>query len=365
MTVQLKESVNKLLQEGTAIPALPLALKEDRSFDEFRQRVLVNYYLDAGVGGLAVGVHTTQFNIRDPKFNLYEKILRIASEEIEAVIGDTPFIKIAGVCGGTEQALLEAELAVKYNYDIALLSMGGLHHYTEEQLLERTEAVAKIIPVFGFYLQPNAGGRILSYEFWERFMRIEGVVGVKTAPFNRYQTIDVIRAVCSSPRWKDIAIYTGNDDNIVPDLMTVYAFNIDGEVRRKEIIGGLLGHWAVWTSKAVALLKEVKEAKKNQTNFSRLLTEGIKVTDCNAAFFDVKNQFAGCIPGINEVLARQGLLAGSWCLDEQEVLGPGQKEEIDRVYREYPELNDDAFVKANLQKWEKMVEERLCLRKGE
>ncbi|MGM9974187.1 MAG: dihydrodipicolinate synthase family protein [Clostridiaceae bacterium] len=358
--IKLKEETAELLHSGTAIPALPLALNEDRTFDELHERMLLNYYIDSGVGGLAVGVHTTQFNIRDPKVNLYERILRIASEEIEAAGLHRPFIKIAGVCGPTEQAIKEASIAVKYNYDIALLSMGGLNDYSEEELLKRTREIAKIIPVFGFYLQTAAGGRVFSYDFWESFMNIEGVVGVKTAPFNRYQTLDVLRAVCSSPRCEEIAVYTGNDDNIVVDLLTTYEFNVQGKTVKKDIIGGLLGHFAVWTSKAAELMEEVKKAKASK-DITALLTKNVQVTDCNGAFFDVRNNFAGCIAGINEVLARQGLLKGNWCLDPEELLGPGQAEEIDRVYREYPELNDDDFVKENLPKWRKTAEEHIKL----
>ena len=358
--IKLKEETFELLHSGTAIPALPLALNEDRTFDELHERILLNYYIDSGVGGLAVGVHTTQFNIRDPKVNLYERILRIASEEIEAAGLHRPFIKIAGVCGPTEQAIKEASIAVKYNYDIALLSMGGLNDYSEEDLLARTREIAKIIPVFGFYLQTAAGGRVFSYDFWESFMNIEGVVGVKTAPFNRYQTLDVLRAVCSSPRCEEIAVYTGNDDNIVVDLLTTYEFNVQGKTVKKDIIGGLLGHFAVWTSKAAELMEEVKKAKATK-DITALLTKNVQVTDCNGAFFDVRNNFAGCIAGINEVLARQGLLKGNWCLDPEELLGPGQAEEIDRVYREYPELNDDDFVKENLPKWRKTAEEHIKL----
>lgn len=352
----LRPKIKELLFNGTVIPAYPLALHEDRSFDEFSQRVLTHYYIDAGVGGLAVGVHTTQFEIRDPEFDLYEKILRIASEEIKKAKLDHPFIKIAGICGSTDQAKNEAELAIKYGYDLGLLSMGNLPDYSEEDLLERTRQVAQMIPVFGFYLQPSVGGRVFSYQFWKEFMEIENVVAVKTAPFNRYQTLDVIRAVCSSTRKNEIVVYTGNDDNIVSDLLTTYRMSVDGKEVEKSIKGGLLGHWAVWTKTVVSIFNRIKKENKAGEEYAELLTLGTQITDVNAAFFDVKNNFKGSIPGINEVLARQGLLEGNYCLNPEEVMGEGQAEEITRVYENYPELSDDAFVKENLSKWTRRVQ---------
>lgn len=355
MAKRLNTDILNLLRTGTVIPACPLAINKDRAFEEFTQRVLVHYYMDAKAGGLAVGVHTTQFNIRDAKHNLYEKLLNVVYDEIISSNIQRPFIKIAGVCGETEQAIKEATIAEKIGYDMALLSMGGLNSYTEYELLERTKKIANIMPVFGFYLQPNAGGRRFSYEFWQKFADIDGVLAIKTAPFNRYDTLDVLRAVCSSNRCDEISVYTGNDDNIVADLLTKYKFNIDGHIIEKEICGGLLGHWAVWTSKAVELLEKINKVKDSGTGFEDLLSLGTQITDCNAAFFDVNNNFFGCIPGINEVLARQGLLLGNWCLDEKETLGEGQKEEIDRVYMAYPELNDDKFVSENIERWKESV----------
>lgn len=351
MVIKLREEIRNLLFEGTVIPAYPLALNEDKSLDEISQRALTHYYIDSGVGGLAVAVHTTQFEIREPKFNLFEKVLRIAMEEVEKRRLEKPFIMIAGICGKTEQAVKEAELASSLGYDFGLLSMGGLQGLTEEELLCRVQEVAKVIPVFGFYLQPSAGGRILSYEFWKKFMEIEGVYAVKTAPFNRYQTLDVLRAVCHSSRRDEIAVYTGNDDNIVSDLLTVYETTVKGEKVNKAFSGGLLGHWAVGTREAVSLFERIKMARSEGHGYGELLTEGTKVTDANSAFFDVNNNFGGCIAGINEVLSRQGLIRGNWCLLAKEALGVGQKEEIDRVIHEYPELSDHAFIKENLKKW--------------
>lgn len=348
MTERLSSAIKERLNQGVVIPAHPLALHEDRTFDEEHQRLLTKYYLDSGAGGVAVGVHTTQFEIRLPQYNLYEKVLSLASEEIANSRQKDSFIKIAGICGETEQAKSEAKLAVKHGYHLGLLSMGGLQYYTEDQLLNRTREVAAIMPVFGFYLQPSVGGRILSYDFWKAFCEIDNVMAIKLAPFNRYQTLDVVRAVCESSRYKEIALYTGNDDNIVADLLTTYRFRLNNEYREKEIVGGLLGHWAVWTNQAVNLLQQIKERRKSTSEF---LATGIEITDCNAAFFDVNNQFKGCIAGIHEVLRRQGLLKGTWCLDPDEKLSEGQKEEIDRVYNMYPHLNDDQFVQKNIESW--------------
>ncbi|WP_215223924.1 dihydrodipicolinate synthase family protein [Echinicola shivajiensis] len=342
----LNKELKRLLLDGTVIPAHPLALTENRVLDEESQRKLTQYYIQSGAGGVAVAVHSTQFEIRDPGIGLFEKILALATEEIDKAHLERPFIKVAGICGLTEQAVSEAEIATKLGYNIGLLSMGGLKGWTESQILERTAEVAKVIPVFGFYLQPSVGGRIFSYDFWEKLVQIEGVEAIKCASFNRYQTLDVMRAVANSSRREEIAMYTGNDDNIVADLLTDYSFPVGGQDVIVEFRGGLLGHWAVWTRKAVELLEEVKAYKKNPDpkTASNLLTKGIKITDVNAALFDPANAFHGCIPGIHEVLRRQGLLKGIWCLNPNEKLSPGQLEEIDRVYQDYPELNDDEFV---------------------
>lgn len=347
---ELHKEIKESLHAGTVIPAHPLALNENRQLDEDRQRGLTRYYMASGADGVAVGVHSTQFEIRDKGIDLFEPVLRLAIEEIEKASLDRPFIKVAGVVGPTEQALREAEIASGLGYDLGLLSAGGLGDLSEKELIRRTEQVAEIIPVFGFYLQPAVGGRLLSFEFWKDFAEIPNVQAIKMAPFNRYQSLDVVRGVCSSSRWKEIALYTGNDDNIVPDLLTTYRFNVNGEIREKEIVGGLLGHWAVWTQKAVTLLEEIKQCKKDKdyAMMQELLTRGIEVTDTNAVLFDEKNNFHGCIPGIHEILRRQGLLEGRWCLNPKEELSPGQSEEIDRIYSSYPHLNDDEFVAKNL-----------------
>lgn len=346
---RLTPEIKDLLFQGTAIPAYPLALNEDKSWDELSQRTLTHYYIDSGVGGLAVGVHTTQFEIRE--FGLYETVLRTAIEEIAKRDLNRPFIKIAGVCGDTPQAVAEATLARDLGYDIVLLSMGNLHHLSEDDHIARAQAVANIMPVCGFYLQPSAGGRIFPASFWERFVDIDNVVAFKTAPFNRYQTLDVIKAVLNSKRVDEIALYTGNDDNIVADLLTTYSITKDGKYIVKDIVGGLLGHWAVWTQKSVQIFNTIKEHKKLKLGYDELLELGTHITDSNAAFFDVRNGFKGCIAGINEVLARQGLLKGNWCLLDKECLSEGQSEYIDEVYANYPTLSDDAFVKENLAKW--------------
>lgn len=343
--------VKELLHKGTIIPAHPLVLDEGRQLDEDRQRRLTRYYMAAGVGGVAVGVHTTQFEIRRPEVNLLETVLTLAAEEIDKALLDRPFIKVAGIVGTTFNAVKEAELAVKYGYHLGLVSLGGLNDYSEADLIEHVRVIAEVIPVFGFYLQPIVGGRILSYKFWSEFVEIPNVHAIKVAAFNRYQTLDVVRAVCNSNRRNEIALYTGNDDNIVADLLTPYYFNINGEKIEKRFVGGLLGHWAVWTKKAVNLFNEIKQCHANDSSgIEKLLSKGIEVTDMNAVLFDAKNSFHGCIPGIHEVLRRQGLLADTWCLNTEEKLSGGQMGEIDRIYKMYPHNTDDAFVKEFLKK---------------
>ncbi|MDX2249163.1 MAG: dihydrodipicolinate synthase family protein [Bacteroidia bacterium] len=335
-----------LLMEGTVIPAHPLVLTEDRRLDEDRQRRLTRYYLAAGVGGLAVGVHTTQFAIRDPRHNLYEPVLRLAAEEVENARLTRPVLKIAGVSGDTEQALGEARLAASLGYDLALVSLNGLGAWSEEALLDRTRRLAEVMPLFGFYLQPAVGGKVLSYDYWKSFADIPNVMAIKIAPFNRYQTLEVVRAVCDSARRDEIALYTGNDDNIVLDLVTPYIFEREGKIYEKYIVGGLLGHWAVWTKTVVEIFEELKTLRQNGTPLTpEWLSKAIAITDANAAFFDAAHNFRGCIAGLHEVLRRQGLMEGIWCLDPEEGLSPGQMEEINRVYAAYPWLNDDGFVR--------------------
>jgi hypothetical protein len=351
MQLSLPIPIKELLHKGTVIPAHPLALNENRQLDKERQRRLTRYYMAAGAGGVAVGVHTTQFEIRKPEFNLLETVLRLAAEEIEKVKGDEPFIKVAGIVGPTTQALKEAALAVQYGYHLGLVSLGGLKDHSEAELIEHIKAVAEVIPVFGFYLQPAVGGRILSYNFWRHLADIPNVHAIKIAAFNRYQTLDVVRAVCSSARRDEIALYTGNDDNIVADLLTPYRFTINGEQVEKRFVGGLLGHWAAWTQKAVELLAEVKNViSTGAMDMENMLAKGIEVTDMNEVIFDARNGFHGCIPGIHEVLRRQGLLEGRWCLNPEEELSTGQMEEINRIYKMYPQNTDDDFVKTFLEK---------------
>lgn len=347
----IKQAVKEMLLEGTVIPAHPLALMKDRNLDETGQRTLTRYYIEAGAGGIAVGVHTTQFEIRDPAFDLYQKVLALAIEEMERANVPESFIKIAGICGPVAQAKEEAALSRSLGYDLGLLSMGGLDHLSESELLERARKVGEIIPLVGFYLQPAVGGRIFSYDFWREFADIPSVHAIKIAPFNRYHTFEVVRAVCNSRRSEEIALYTGNDDNIVLDLLTPYSITTDNGKVEKRIVGGLLGHWSVWTKKAVELFHEIKALQDLDDIPKELLITAQEITDSNAAFFDPANQFRGSIAGINEVLSRQGLLQGNWCLLEKEKLSPGQSEEIDRVYESYPHLHDDRFVRENLSKW--------------
>jgi hypothetical protein len=332
------------LQTGTVIPACPLALDANRHLDERRQRALVRYYIAAGAGGLAVGVHTTQFAIREARHGLFQPVLEIAAEELRK---RADVLRIGGVCGSTPQALDEAALLHSLDYHAALLSLAAMKDADETALIAHCREVSRVMPLIGFYLQPAVGGRVLSHRFWLQFAEIENVVAIKIAPFNRYQTLDVVRAVVESGR-EDIALYTGNDDNIVMDLLTPYQF----ESGSRRIVGGLLGHWAVWTRQAVALHQECRKIIADGGSVPPdMLRRAIEVTDANAAFFDAANGFAGCIAGLHEVLRRQGLLEGLWCLDPNEGLGAGQMAEIDRVYRAYPHLNDDAFVREHLDEW--------------
>jgi hypothetical protein len=341
----LSSEKKELLYQGTVIPAHPLALTADYELNEINQRRLTRYYIESGVGGIAVGVHTTQFEIRKPEINLLEAVFSITAQEVEKAGLTRPFLKIAGICGQTDQAISEAKLAQKYGYDMGLVSMAALGDRSEEEVIEHIRTVAQIIPVFGFYLQSAIGGRVYSYNFWEAFVNIPNVLAIKIAAFNRYQTLDVVRALCNSPRKDEVALYTGNDDNIVVDLITPYRFEINNEVVEKRFVGGLLGHWAVWTNKAVRLLAEIKEVTHTHTHaFEALLTKNVEVTDMNAAIFDPSHAFHGCISGVHQVLFKQGLLDGIWCLNPAEKLSEGQEQEIERVSKAYPHLIDDDFV---------------------
>ena len=329
---------------GVVIPAHPLALTEKRKLDERRQRALTRYYLAAGAGGIAVGVHTTQFQIRDPKFGLYEPVLALAAEELATkdVVG------IAGVCGRTAQATREAEIARNLGYHAALLSLVALAEASLDELIAHVRAVGEIIPVVGFYLQPAIGGQSFPAEFWRAFAEIESVIGIKIAPFDRYATQDVLRGVAASGRVSEIALYTGNDDHIVLDLISKFQFR----GRTLRLVGGLLGHWAVWTARAVELQRDLRQTAQSQDPIDpKWFVRSAEVTDMNAALFDVAHQFHGCIAGVNEILHRQGLLAGRWCLDPAEDLSPGQAEDLDRVVAAYPHLIDDQFVQENLDLW--------------
>ena len=343
--------VQRVLQRGVVLPACPLALTARRTLDERRQRALCRYYAAAGAGGLAVGVHTTQFAIRDPKIGLLEPVLSLAAEELtRADRGRAePLLRIAGVCGPIRQAQREAELAQRLGYHAILVSLAALKDADEAQLVEHCRILGGILPLFGFYLQPAVGGRVLPYSFWRRFLELESMAAIKIAPFNRYQTLDVIRAAAESGR-TDVALYTGNDDQIVLDLLTPFRFTCGGRTVERRIVGGLLGHWAVWTRRAVELLAACHAAQGNAIP-ADLLRRAAEVTDANAAFFDAAHGFAGCIAGLHEVLRRQGLFEAIWCLDAAESLSPGQAEEIDRVYRSYPHLSDDDFVAAGRDDW--------------
>ncbi len=345
--------VRAALREGQVIPAHPLALTSARKLDQRRQRALTRYYHAAGAGGVAVGVHTTQFAIREPKHALFAPVLRLAVDTVAECDAKTgrQTVRIAGICGPTPQAVREAVLARELDYHSGLLSLSALRQASTVALIDHCKTVAREIPLVGFYLQPAAGGRLLPYEFWRAFAEIPNVVAIKIAPFNRYQTLDVLRAVAESGRADEIALYTGNDDNMVLDLLTEFSFPTGTGDVHLHFSGGLLGHWACWTYQAAELLKQCKRSRRAREIPSSLLTLAAQVTDANAAFFDAANGFAGCIAGIHEVLRRQGLLEGTWCLNEREQLSPGQAEEIDRVYRAYRSLNDDEFVARHRDEW--------------
>ena len=337
-----------ILRDGTVIPAHLLALNEHRRLDVHRQRALSRYYIDAGSGGLAVGVHATQFAIREA--GLYGAALRAAAE-VATDWARRPVLLIAGLAGKTDQARREAQVACHLGYHAGLLSLGAMKGASEDDLILHCRSVSAVIPLVGFYLQPAVGGIALSEAFWRRFAELEEVVAIKIAPFNRYRTLDVVKGVIAARAEDRIALYTGNDDNILLDLVTPYVLPRGATAARIRIAGGLLGHWSVWTKSAVALLARVKAAIAAGTIDQELLGLAGKITDCNAAFFDVAHDFRGCIAGCHEVLRRQGLFSGIWCLDPAEGLSPGQGEEIERVMRTYPELGDDAFVAANLERW--------------
>ena len=336
------------LRRGLVIPAHPLALTAERKLDEARQRTLTRYYLAAGAGGVAVGVHTTQFEIRDA--GLYQPVLELAARTVDECM--EPLVKVAGICGQTKQAVAEAGIAAGLGYHAGLLSLGAMKDAGDDAVIAHCRAVAEVIPLFGFYLQPSVGGRVLSVDFWRRFAEIPNVVAIKIAPFNRYQTLDVVRAVAEAGRADGIALYTGNDDSIVADLLTVFRFAAGGRRITLRIVGGVLGHWAVWTKRAVELLDEIHAVIESGSPVPpELLIRGAEVTDMNAALFDPQHAFAGCIAGIHEVLVRQGLMRGRWCLNPREDLSPGQAEEIARVLAAYPHLCDDAFVASHLDAW--------------
>jgi dihydrodipicolinate synthase/N-acetylneuraminate lyase len=350
--MSIPSNVRTALQTGVAIPAHPLALNASLKLDERRQRALARYYIAAGSGGLAVGVHTTQFEIHNPEVGLLKPVLQLAKEEMDRADASrsTPLVRISGVCGKTEQAVQEAQLAADLGYHAGLLSLVAVADKTEDQMIAHCKAVSQALPLVGFYLQTAAHGPILPYSFWRKFADIKNVAAIKIAPFHRYRTIDVVRAIAESGR-EDIALYTGNDDTIVTDLLTPFTFHVDGKPVTRRIVGGLLGHWGVWTQKSVALLNEIKAVRLKPSLDANWLTRGAAVTDMNAALFDAANRYAGCIPGILEVLRRQRLTPSCCCLNPHEFLSPGQADELTRVCRAYPELTDDDFVAQHIEEW--------------
>ncbi|MCK1541800.1 dihydrodipicolinate synthase family protein [Bradyrhizobium sp. 147] len=345
---QINSDIRKLIAEGTVLPAHPLALTAERQLDKTHQRALTRYYVDAGAGGLAVGVHTTQFAIRD--VGLYRPVLELAAETA-ASWTKRPLAMVAGLAGPTSQAIAEARTARDVGYHAGLLSLAAMKSASEDEIIAHCTAVAAEIPLVGFYLQPAVGGVILSSQFWQRFASIDNVIAIKIAPFNRYRTLDVLRGVAAAAALDRVALYTGNDDHILLDLTLPFDLRDKGITTRTYFKGGLLGHWSVWTASAIQLFERCKAARHKDSVPADLLALDARVTDCNSAFFDVANNFHGCIAGCHEVLRRQGLMQGLWCLDPNEGLSPGQKQEIDRVCREHADLSDDAFVAAHLNKW--------------
>jgi dihydrodipicolinate synthase/N-acetylneuraminate lyase len=347
----MTQEVRARLRQGLVIPAHPLALTEERSLDERRQRALTRYYLEAGAGGIAVGVHTTQFAIRDPAVSLYEPVLTLAADAMDDHdrLRAGPVVRIAGIIGDTRQATSEAEIAHRLLYHVGLVSLAGVERESVDGLIDHVRAVAEIIPVMGFYLQPAVGGRDLPITFWRRLAELDRLLAIKIAPFDRDETRNVVCAVAESGRADEIALYTGNDDHILLDLLTPFHFGAGPVV---HIVGGLLGQWAIWTRRAVELHAECRRvAASGEPAPPELLVTAAQLTDASGAIFDAAHGYAGCLPGIHEILRRQGLLAGTWCLRKDEVLSPGQTEEIDRVLAAYPHLTDDEFVAENRDRW--------------
>jgi dihydrodipicolinate synthase/N-acetylneuraminate lyase len=348
-------NVFQKLSEGCVIPAHPLALTPQNKLDERCQRALTRYYLAAGAGGVAMGVHTTQFAIHDPKVGLYKPVLELAAQTAAQAVKSgklKPPILISGLVGNTSQAVREAQLAVQLGYDLGLLSLTALRGKAIDELIDHAKQVADVIPIMGFYLQSTISHMVLPKEFWSRLVEIPNVRAIKIAPFNRYQTLDVLEAVAESGRGNEIALYTGNDDNIIVDLLTSYVFRVRGHDIRLRIVGGLLGQWACWTKRAAESLETIHKIHRTGGPVPpEMLTLAAQLTLANKAIFDADNSFAGCIPGISYILKRQGLMSHVGTLDPADRLSPGQTEQIDQIIRQYPHLTDDEFVRANLDTW--------------
>jgi len=347
MAATLSPYAERVLFEGAIIPAHPLVITDGGDLDEPRQRALTRYYLDAGAGGLAVGVHTTQFAVREA--GLFRPVLELAAETARA--NSRRPLLVAGVAGPTAQAVAEAAIAAELGYDLALVILRGLDHLSDAQVVEHLQAVGEVLPLCGFYLQPAVGGRHLDIRFWRAAAQLPALRAIKIATFDRYRTLDVVRAVCESGRATEIALYTGNDDHILLDLLTEYTVDVCGTPVTTRMVGGLLGQCAVWTQTAVRLLHRIREAVHTGPIGKELLTLAAQLTDANGAVFDSASGFAGSIAGIHEVLRRQCLVPEIRLLDPKECLSPGQAEEIDRVIAAYPHLTDDAFVAEHRATW--------------
>ncbi len=343
----------ELLAAGTVIPAHPLALTQRHTLDERRQCALTRYYAESGGGGIAVAVHTTQFEIRDPKIGLFEPVLQLAAATLDEQASYRHLLRIAGVAGDTGQAVREASIARDLGYDAVLVSPGGLSHWSEDELLNRSAVIGEVLPVIGFYLQEAVGGRYLSKDYWRRLADQPSTVAVKAAPFDRYRTVELVQGVALAERGNHVALYTGNDDNIVSDLLTPFIVRGTQGMIERRFVGGLLGHWAVWTRSAVKLLELTKRAYQGDISaMTAALRLSVMVTDANSAIFDSRNNFAGVIAGVHEVLRRQGLLEGIWCLDPNQTLSPCQADLINEaILNSSASTSEQQFIDSNIERW--------------
>jgi hypothetical protein len=344
----MSANLQNRLRDGVVIPAHPLALDDEGAVDLRAQRALTRYYLAAGVHGVAVGVHTTQFELHEDR-GLLTEVWRLAATTADES-GRAPVL-VAGLTGDTADAVVEGQIAVEAGYEVALLCPWGMADVTEAAMVERARAVGEVLPTIGFYLQESVGGRRLGRDYWRRLFDLESVVAVKTAPFDRYRTNDVVQALLEHDRWDEVAVLTGNDDNIVHDLITPYRRQVCGQEREVRATGGLLGQWAVGARAAVDVVARVAQAMASGAVPTSILRSAAEFVDVNAAVFDVDHDFAGCVAGVNEVLRQQGLVPTVRCLGKRDILSPGQAEQIAQVRERYPNVLDEEFVATHRDDW--------------